>query len=284
VLLFDWADNPACYHFLHDLTENPKQINSAQRRPGTKNRVDSMISSLIATLIGVLAAAIMRGFTGFGFGLAAVPLLSLALPPTQVVPLVVTLQVVIGLVGLRAAVTECDWQAVRMLAPGLVIGVPIGLLILTTLPANPVRLAIGAVIGFSVWLIHRGLRLPPKPSRLVSAGVGTVSGIISGLASMGGPPIVVYLLALGHSATRMRATAIVYFMLSGAAAFIPMAARGLVTRDVLIWAAASVPVVFAGSRIGTWAFHRAKPRHHRMVALLILSALAVMLVGRSLLH
>ncbi len=242
-----------------------------------------MICSLIVTIIGVLAAAILRGFTGFGFGLAAVPLLSLALPPAQVVPLVVTLQVVIGLVGLRTAVTECDWRAVRMLAPGLVIGIPIGLLILTSLPANPVRLTIGVVIAFSVWLIHRGIRLPPNPSRLLSLAVGAVAGVISGLASMGGPPIVVYLLALGHSPARMRATAIVYFMLASCAVLVPMAARGLITQQVLVWAAVAVPVVFAGSAIGTWGFHRAKPRHHRMVALVILSALAILLIGRSLL-
>jgi uncharacterized membrane protein YfcA len=283
MLLFDWADNPVNSHFLLDLTENAERIDCNQPRPETRNRVHSMICSLIVTIIGVLAAAILRGFTGFGFGLAAVPLLSLALPPTRVVPLVVTLQVVIGLVGLRAALTECDWRAVRSLATGLAVGIPIGLLILTTLPANPVRLAIGMVIGLSVWLIHRGLRLPPNPSRVVDFCVGAGSGVISGLASMGGAPIVAYLLALGHSSVRMRATAIVYFMISSCAAFAPMAARGLITRDVLIWAAASVPVVFAGSRIGTWAFHRAKPRHHRMVALAILSALAVLLIGRSLL-
>jgi uncharacterized membrane protein YfcA len=242
-----------------------------------------MISGLIVTMVGVFVAAVLRGFTGFGFGLAAVPLLSLVLPPAEVVPLVITLQVVIGGAGLRAAAAECDWRAVRLLVPGLFIGVPIGLLILTTLPANPVRLAIGGVIAASVWLIHRGIRLPPNPSRLASFGVGLVSGVVSGLASMGGPPIVVYLLALGHTPTRMRATAIVYFMLSGCTSFVPMAARGLITRDILIWAAASLPVLFAGSRLGTWAFHQARPAHHRMVAVVTLSALAVLLIGRALL-
>jgi uncharacterized protein len=242
-----------------------------------------MISSLIVTVTGVFAAAILRGFTGFGFGIAAVPLLSLALPPAEVVPLVVTLQVVIGVAGLRAAAAACDWRAVWLLSPGLIIGVPIGLLVLTTLPANPVRLVIGAIIAFSVWLIHRGVRLPPNPSRLISLGVGTISGVVSGLASMGGPPVVVYLLALGHSAARMRATAIVYFMLSGCVSFIPMAARGMITRDVLIWTVASVPALFGGSLIGTWGFVRAKPRHHRTVALVSLSALAVLLIGRALL-
>ena len=101
-----------------------------------------MLSSLFITISGVFLAAVLRGFTGFGFGLAAVPLLSLALPPAEVVPLVVTLQVVIGLGGLRAAWTECDWQAVGALIPGLLAGVPIGFVILTMVPANPVRLII----------------------------------------------------------------------------------------------------------------------------------------------
>lgn len=243
--------------------------------------MDSTLYSLTITMAGVFAAAVLRGFTGFGFGLAAVPLLSLALPPSAVVPLVVTLQVIIGLAGLRSAVVNCDWHAVRMLLPGLVTGVPIGLLILTMLPANPIRLAIGGLIAFSVWLIYRGVRLPPNPSRLISFGVGTVSGIISGLASMGGPPVVVYLLAVGHSAARMRATAIVYFMLSGVVSFVPMAARGMITRNTLIWAVASFPVLFGGSRLGTWGFIRSKPRHHRLVALVTLSVLAVLLIGRA---
>jgi uncharacterized membrane protein YfcA len=242
-----------------------------------------MMSSLILPLAGVFAASVLRGFTGFGFGLAAVPLLSLALPPTRVVPLVVTLQVVIGVAGLRAAAAECDWRAVGMLLPGLVLGVPIGLLILTELPADPVRVVIGTIIAFSVWLIHRGVQLPPNPSWPVNFGVGLASGVISGLASMGGPPVVVYLLALGHSPARMRATAIVYFMLSGCVSLIPMAVRGLITRDILIWAVASLPVLLGGSWLGTRAFYRAKPRHHRMVALATLSALAVLLIGRALL-
>jgi uncharacterized membrane protein YfcA len=62
-----------------------------------------MLSSLIVTICGVLLASVLRGFTGFGFGLAAVPVLALALPPSQVVPLVVTLQVIVGAGGLRAA-------------------------------------------------------------------------------------------------------------------------------------------------------------------------------------
>lgn len=242
-----------------------------------------MVVSLIVTLIGVMVASVLRGFTGFGFGLAAVPILSLALPPAQVVPLVVTLQVAIGASGLVPAMKDCDWRAIGALAPGLVIGIPLGLTILTGFPANPVRLVIGVVVAGSVLLIQRGIKLPPNPSRLIGFGIGAISGTISGLSSMGGPPVIVYLLALGHSASRMRATAIVYFMLTGCASFVPMVYRGLITREILIWTAASFPMMIAASHLGTRAFHRAKPRHHRLVALWTLSVLSATLIFRALL-
>jgi hypothetical protein len=241
-----------------------------------------MIYSLLTALTGVFAAAVLRGFTGFGFGLAGVPLLSLALPPKQVVPLVVTLQVMVGVAGLREAVKTCDWRAVGALTPGLVMGIPVGLTILTALAPNPVRIVIGSIILLSVVLIQRGARLSPNPSWKVSGGVGFVSGIISGLASMGGPPVVVYLLAMGHTAARMRATTIVYFMLSSCISLVPMVWRGLITRDILIWAVAAIPVLFIGSRVGTTAFHHARPVHHRMTALVTLTILGLILIGRAL--
>jgi len=242
-----------------------------------------MNASMVLAMAGIFSASVLRGFTGFGFGLAAVPLLSLALPPARVVPLVVTLQVVIGIGGLREAAKACDWRAVGMLAPGLVLGIPIGLLMLTELPPNPVRLMIALIIAFSVALLYRGARLPPNPSRIVTGSVGLLSGVINGLASMGGPPVMLYLMALGHTASRVRATAIVYFLLAGCVSLVPMAARGLITRDILVWSAASLPVLFGGSWLGTKAFHRVKPRHHRLTALVTLSVLAVILVGRSIL-
>ena len=95
-----------------------------------------MVETLLIAVFGVFAAALLRGFTGFGFGLAAVPLLSLALPPAKVVPFVVTLQVINGVSGLRQASRLCDWRAVRGLSPGLVLGLPIGIAVLTAFRAN----------------------------------------------------------------------------------------------------------------------------------------------------
>lgn len=57
-----------------------------------------MWSTTDALLIGgaVFAAAVLRGITGFGFALAAVPLISLVLAPVQGAAIAILLQCMIG--------------------------------------------------------------------------------------------------------------------------------------------------------------------------------------------
>jgi uncharacterized protein len=241
-----------------------------------------MTETLFIAVVGVFAASLLRGFTGFGFGIAAVPLLSLALPPTKVVPFVVVLQVIVGGAGLRQAWSLCDWRAVGGLSPGLVLGLPIGLAVLTAFRPDQVRLAIGCVILGSVLVLWRGLRLPPRPSRAFIAAVGLVAGVMNGLASMGGPPIVVYLLALSHEAAVVRATSIVYFMLTAVLSLLLMSVNGLIDREILLWSVASVPLLMAGTYAGNWGFRRSRPHHHRLTAMVLLSLLAVLLIVRGL--
>jgi uncharacterized membrane protein YfcA len=241
-----------------------------------------MVFTFLTALTGIFLASVLRGFTGFGFGLAAVPLLSLVLPPAQVAPFVVLLQVIVGAGGLRAAMHQTDWRSIRGLVPGVLVGIPLGLLILTAFLPNTVRLAIGLIIAASVVLLWRGARLPPRPSGVVTMAVGMLSGVISGLASMGGPPVVVYLIAVGNGAAAVRATSIVYFMLSGLTSAAAMAYRGMIDQEILLWTLAAIPAAYGGNWIGTWAFHKAKPHHHRMTALIVLSMLAAVLIVRSL--
>jgi uncharacterized membrane protein YfcA len=241
-----------------------------------------MIETLLIAVFGVFAASVLRGFTGFGFSLAAVPLLSLALPPAKVVPFVVVLQVIVGVMGLRKAWPLCDWRAVRGLSPGLVLGIPLGLLVLMAFSANSVRLTIGWVIMGSVLLLWRGFRLPPDPSRALTFTIGLSGGVMSGLASMGGPPIVVYLLAMSHEAAVVRATSIVYFMISAMISLLAMSLSGLIGHEILLWSVASVPVLVMGDYAGNWGFRRSRPHHHRLTALIFLSVLGVLLIVRAL--
>ena len=169
----------------------------------------------------------------------------------------------------------------RGLSPGLVLGLPLGVAVLTALDANTVRLVIGGLILASVLMLWRGFALPARPSRLVTAVFGLAGGIMSGLASMGGPPIVVYLIALSHRAVVVRASSIVYFMLAGVLSLLVLLWRGLIDRQILLWSIASVPVLIAGSYAGSWGFRRSKAHHHRNTALITLLVLGLVLIARA---
>jgi uncharacterized protein len=243
-----------------------------------------MIHAALYAVLGAFLAALLRGFTGFGFVMAAVPLLSLALPPREVVPLAILLQIEVGLMDLPSAVRLCDWRALLWLVPGMVLGTPLGLLVLTSLSPNGARLMIGLLIAGSVAVLARGLRLPERPSRWLTLGVGMVSGTMNGMAGISGPPVVAYLLARPISTAAVRASAIVFFVMTASVALVPMAGKGMVTRVELIWSLAAVPALFLGARLGAWGFRRTTPRHHRATALIVLSVLAVSLIVRALAH
>lgn len=253
-------------------------------RNRTRDGASRMIHTALFVVLGAFLAALLRGFTGFGFVMAVVPLLGLMLPPARVVPLAILLQAEIGLIDLPAAVRLCDWHSLAWLVPGLLLGTPLGLLVLTSLSADRARLAIGLLIGASVVLLARGVRMAERPSRWLTLGVGVVSGTMNGLAGIAGPPVVAYLLALPHSTAVVRASAIVFFMITASVALATMTGEGLIDRRLLVLAIVAVPALFAGARIGAWGFRRTSPRQHRATALGVLSVLAVMLILRGLAH
>ncbi len=241
-----------------------------------------MIPPVAIVIAGAFLAAVLRGFTGFGFVMAAVPILSLALPPIQVVPLALLLQIEISALDLRQAVRICDRHALAWLVPGMIAGTPIGVAALAALAPGAARVAIGAMILAAVAVLAKGMRLPPQPSRLVTLTAGLVAGVSNGLAGMSGPPVVTYLLALPLSTAVIRATSIVFFAVTAAAALVPMTWHGLVGRATLVWSVAALPALFVGARLGRFGFQRSPATWHRRVALVVLGVLGTGLILRGL--
>ena len=241
-----------------------------------------MVVSTLTVVLGAFLAALLRGFTGFGFAIAAVPVLSLVLPPTRVVPLTVVLQLLASMVDFRAASRITDWRSLMWLSPGMMVGTPLGLWLLTRLSANEARFTIGLLLIGSVAVLGRDLRLPERPAKWVPGLVGVISGAMNGAAGMSGPPVVAYLMALPHSTTVVPATSLVFFTFTAIVAIVPFTLAGLIDRYTLLLAVLTYPVLFVGTHLGALAFRRTKPHHHRRIALTVLSGLAMVLIVRAL--
>lgn len=230
----------------------------------------------------VFLVAVLRGFTGFGFALVAVPLLSLALAPVMAVPLVLLLEVVASLQLLPAIWRQAQWRAVLLLACGAVFGTPIGLYALAVLPPETMRLAIALVVLATAGLMAAGLRFRGRPSRGTTMSAGLASGILNGGAAMSGPPIVLYFLASPATASISRASLVLYFLLADLFGVGLAAASGLVTGGVLLLTALLLPGLFLGQAIGARFFRDERQAAYRGISIGVLLLTGILAAANAL--
>ncbi|WP_424139053.1 sulfite exporter TauE/SafE family protein [Roseomonas chloroacetimidivorans] len=237
--------------------------------------------TVLGPVIAIITlSAIFRGFTGFGFAIIAVPLLSLALPPLMAVALSAGLQFLGGLMDVRSAAPHCHWRSVRWLSVGALVASPVGTLLLSWLPADVARLALAAACGTAVLALGAGLGFRNVPGRAATAGVGVLAGLFSGLAAMPGPPTLAYYLASPLPAAQVRASLLVFFLFSATVSFASLIVIGAVGWHEVLMVLAGMPLMLAGSRIGAALFQRAGGAH-RGISLATLALIAVITAVRG---
>jgi uncharacterized membrane protein YfcA len=236
----------------------------------------ALTPKLVLMSIGsVFVAAVLRGYTGFGFALAAVPLLSLFMAPTDAVPVAIGLQLAGSLLDFRKASQACDWSSLRWLMLGALIGSPLGTLILNDISAPVARLAISAITLLAVFALQRGLALPGIPPRPVTSLTGFLSGLFNGLAAMPGPPVVTYYMSLPMPRRAARASLMVFFLMTSITATVSFVSVGLMNGHTIVLSLLGLPVMWLGTRIGELAFRRGNDTTHRQVSIASLGAIAV---------
>ena len=129
-------------------------------------------AQVVASMIVVFLTAIMRGYTGFGFALVAVPLLALIADPVTAVPMVLLLEVVGSLQLLPGLWRSAHLRSVMLLVAGALLATPIGLYGLAAIPADVMRLIIGLVVLAPTCALAAGLKASREPGAPATFGVG----------------------------------------------------------------------------------------------------------------
>ncbi|MCB1534085.1 MAG: sulfite exporter TauE/SafE family protein [Rhodoblastus sp.] len=229
----------------------------------------------LGTVAIVFAAATLRGLTGFGFALAAVPMLGLLMPPAQAVPVSMCIVAVGGVVGARQAMTACHWPSIRRIGVAAVVGTPAGVFLLKHIPAEAARIAIALFTLAAVLGIARAGE-GAKPFGAARAIVyGLVAGVFNGLAAMSGPPIVAYFMSSALSREAIRASMLVIFQIVVFTGLASALALGLVTHDTVMLAGLSLPAFWIGNWVGARLFAMGSEQGYRRIAIACLVAMAL---------
>jgi len=243
---------------------------------------DLTASAVAAGIGGVLLGGLLRGFTGFGLPLAAVPIMTVVMTPALAVPAMLLLQIVAGLQTLPRSYRSIHWPALAWLAVGALTGIPLGVATLALLPPDVMRLLIGLAMLLAVVALSWGLRLKHMPGVAARLGTGAIAGVLSGAAAMPGPPVVVFFLASPASAAVSRASLQFFFMLTGFASLSLGIVSGIVTWTTAVLALLLTPALMLGTWAGEQAFHRTEGRNYRPAAIAVLLAIGVLATMRAL--
>lgn len=234
-----------------------------------------LAAPVLAYIAGVVfLAALVRGYSGFGFSALVVTAVSMVVAPSVVVPLVLLLEIAASIHMLPSIRRHVDWRLMGwlMLAAGL--AMPFGTWFLATLPETAMRAAISlAVLVFSLLIWRwRGPALRAGAATVVPAGI--VSGALNGAAAIGGLPLVLYFLSTRTAAATTRAMVIAYLLFADIYASGIAALHGLLGARTIALAAVMLVPLILGNALGNRRFLETAPESFRRFALLLLISLS----------
>lgn len=230
---------------------------------------------LLYCLAAVFIAGLVRGFSGFALSALIVASTVWIMPPVELLPLNYMLEFVAGLAMLRSGARDADWRIAKYLVIGSAIGLPAGLWWLTSLPAETTKLmALSVVLVLSIALLAK---VRPRGLERTGAvfGAGIVSGIVSGIAGVGGMVIVIFNFAVGQPPKKIRGTVVLYLLGSLVVSLFLYLAFGLFTKTALIRFGLLVGPAMAGVFIGTRFFSPESEKYYRVFCLGLLIALSL---------
>ena len=177
--------------------------------------------------------------------------------PTMVPPLAALASVAAQMVGLFAVRKAFDWRRVAPYLIGALVGVPLGVWLLSVASPGVLRLS---VAGFLVTYALFHLGGPARMSvgnwggRKADGVVGVGGGILGGFAGLSGPLPVIWLQLRGGPSDQQRATYQPFNLIVLSLASAGMAIGGHIDQGVLLVAGMCLPVTLFGAWIGTRAY------------------------------
>jgi uncharacterized membrane protein YfcA len=230
----------------------------------------------------VFGAAIVRGYSGFGFSLLAITSLSLLLPPAQTVPSIFMMEIAASLHLLPGVWRDIEWRALLWLGVGCLIGTPVGVYALAHAPAAPMTFALAVFVLICTLLLARGYALKSLPGPAATLATGTASGLFNGGFGMGGPPVILFFFSSPAGAAAGRASIIAFFLLTDVTGLAWQAKEGLLHVETLWRALLFLPALIAGIWLGNRGFKNANPQQFHRWVLRLLMLVAVLTGARAL--
>jgi uncharacterized protein len=237
------------------------------------------LGPVLVLLAVVFAATLAQSLVGFGSAMIAMgvltPLLGLATAAPLVALVAATLEAVV-LLRYRAAL---NWRAVWQLVLGSVVGIPIGMFVVTVVNERMALAVLGGVIcGYVVyaWLGRKPPLIAATPAW--TYGTGLLAGALGGAYNTSAPPVILYGECRRWSPDEFRGNLQGFFLANDA--FIVLAHAGSGNLNRVVWTnyALALPAIAAALWLGLRLAPRLDAARLRQATLVLLMVIGLKLV------
>jgi uncharacterized protein len=196
-----------------------------------------------------------------GLGMLAVPIMALTISPVQAAGIMLPILCAMDLLGIKAYRKHIDWQLLRSLLPGALIGIALGALLFRAVSVKWVLIALG--LECVMFAGHRVVQAkaiaaaaPGARSFWRALLLSSVAGFTSTLAHAGSPPIAQYLLPLKLPKLQYVGTTVPLFTIINFAKIGPYIWLGLFSTSNLLTSLVLLPLVPLAYWCGVKLMHR----------------------------
>ena len=231
--------------------------------------------NFLSIILIVFVASIIRGFNGFGFSATCISGFSFILPPIEIVPMILMLEVIISIFMFPYVWKKINWKFVFQLLIGIIIGSPLGLYLLKYLSPTVTHLSICLIIIFFSILLMKGFTSQKINNSFSKTLTGFISGTLNGLSTLGGLPVALFLLSVSIQPAIIRGSLAALFFLTDIYAITLSSLSGIVNLTTIYRVVPLIIILPIGVFFGNKFFVKSKKESYRRIVFYFLIIISI---------
>jgi uncharacterized protein len=223
----------------------------------------------VALVVLTLGAAVVNGALGYGFSSITVPVALLFLTNRVLNPALVLIEVVLNawVLWVNRAALDGIWRRVAPIVVGLLPGIAVGTMVVTTVNPNWLKFGTYAVLLPLILLQAGGWRRPIRAERSAGLAFGGGVGVLYAVTTISGPPLAIALNNQGVAKQEFRAALGFVRLAESSLTAMAYLYAGLFTTASARLIPMILPSIVVGVPVGAWLIRHIRHETFRRVCM-----------------
>ena len=239
---------------------------------------------VIIIILAVLAGGLVKGTLGFGMPMVALPIIAFIIPPTTAMILLCAPIFLTNFLQIKFRQGVSSYRFLPMFL-SLIIGLIIGARLILEIDVKTITQIIAVSIIFAALVNCFGIKIKninKNHENTITSLIGFGSGILGGLSTFYGPPMLAYLVAVDLPKEKFVRTVSTMYFIGSFPLYGSLIYYGFATKEDLIFSLILIIPAFIAQQVGTKIRDEFNQKQFRICILITLIILGFSLLVKTL--